>query len=124
MLKLIPYNYKKHRNQGQIQKPCFILDEALCNFLPLPVVAKSSLLNVAEFLDSSLKTSPCTKTSPVLCENQSFFLLFRNLVTFIKIHFVILYYFLLYLEVLLSNLFDVCYHYLVFMDPVNGCSKQ
>ena len=51
--------------------------------LPLPIVAKSSILNVEEFLDLFLKTSPCMKTSPVLCENQSFFLLFANAVTFI-----------------------------------------
>ena len=40
--------------------------------LTLPIVAKSSILNVEEFLDPFLKTSWCTKTSPVLCENQSF----------------------------------------------------
>ena len=51
--------------------------------LPLPIVAKSSILNVEEFLDLFLKTSPCMKTSPVLCENQSFFLLFANAATFI-----------------------------------------
>ena len=44
--------------------------------LLLPIVAKSSILNVAEFLDPSLKTLPCTKTSPVSCDNQCFFLLF------------------------------------------------
>ena len=54
------------------------------NFLPLPIVGKSSILNVAEFLDLSLKTSPCTETSPALSEKQSFFLLFRNVDAFIK----------------------------------------
>ena len=117
MLKLITYNDEKHINQGQIQEPCCILDEALYNFLPLPIVGKSSILNVAEFLDLSLKTLPCTETSPVSCENLPFFLLFRNVVTFIKS----LYYFLPCDEVLLCSLLDVCYHYLVFMDPVNGC---
>ena len=39
-------------------------------------VAKSSVLNEAEFLDPSLKTLPCVKTSWVSCENQFFFLLF------------------------------------------------
>ena len=48
-------------------------DEALCNFLASPIVAKSAILNVAEFLDAPLQTSPYTKTSPVLCENQFFF---------------------------------------------------
>ena len=47
MLKLIACNDEKRRNQGQIQEPY----EALCNFLPLPIVTKSSILNVAEFLD-------------------------------------------------------------------------
>ena len=117
------YNDEKRRNRGQIQEPCRILDEALCSFLPLPI-AKSSILNVAEVLDSSLKTSPCTKTTPVSCENQSFFLLFRNVVTFIKSHFVFLCYFLQYDEVFLSSLLDGCYHNIVFMDPVNGYSKS
>ena len=40
--------------------------------LPLPVAAKSSILNVAEFLDPSLKTSPYTRTNPVSCENKHF----------------------------------------------------
>ena len=39
----------------------------------LPIFSKSSISNVAEFLDPSLKTLPCTKASPVSCENQSFF---------------------------------------------------
>ena len=47
-------------------------DEALCKFLPITVVAKNSILNVAEFLDSPLKTSPCMKTSPVSCETSLF----------------------------------------------------
>ena len=55
--------------------------------LPLPIVAKSSILNVAEFLDPSLKMLPCTKASPVLSENQSFFLLFQNVATFIESHY-------------------------------------
>ena len=42
--------------------------EALCKLLPLPIAAKSSILNVAEFMGPSLKTLPCVKTSPVLCE--------------------------------------------------------
>ena len=52
--------------------------------LLLPIVATSSILNMAKFLDPSRKTSPCTKTSPVSCENQSFFSLFRNVATFIE----------------------------------------
>ena len=71
---------------------------------------------MAEFLDLSLKTSPWTETSPISCENQSFFLLFRNVVAFIKSR----YYFLAYDEVRLCSLLDVCYHYLVIMDPVNS----
>ena len=34
----------------------------------------------------SLKTLPCIKTSPVLYENQCFFLLFRNVATFFQNH--------------------------------------
>ena len=52
--------------------------KALCNFLLLLIVAESSILNVAEFLDAPLQTLPYTKTTPVSCENQSFFLLFRK----------------------------------------------
>ena len=48
MLKVIQYK-EKRRNQGQIQKPSRMLDEVLCNFLQLTVVAKNSFLNVAEF---------------------------------------------------------------------------
>ena len=73
-------------------------------------------LKCGRVLDLSLKTSAYTETSPVSCENQSFFLLFRNMVAFIKS----LYYFLLYDEVLFCSLLDICYHCLVFMDPVNG----
>ena len=69
--------------------------------LPLPVVAKSSILNVAEFLDPSLKTLPCTEPSLASCENQ-YFLLFRNVPTFI---------FLQYDEVFLISLLDGCYYY-------------
>ena len=47
-------------------------DEALRKFLPLPIVAKNSILNVAEFLDPPLKTSPCMKTSLVSCEASLF----------------------------------------------------
>ena len=68
----------------------------------------------------SLKTSPCTETCPVSCESHSFFLLFRNVVAFIKS----LYYFLPYDEVLVCSLLDVCFHHFVFMDPVNGYSKS
>ena len=53
-------------------------DKAICNFLSLLIVAESSISNVAEFLDVPLQTSPYTKTTPVLCENQSFFSLFRK----------------------------------------------
>ena len=73
----------KHRNQGQIQELSHIRWSPLQLFT-LPIVAKSSILNVAEFLDPTLKTLSCTKTSPVLCENQPFFLLFQHVVTFIK----------------------------------------
>ena len=59
-------------SQGHIQKPCGLSDEALCNFLPLLIAAKSPILNVAEFLDLFLKILPCTKTSQVSCKNQSF----------------------------------------------------
>ena len=54
------------------------------------------MLYVAEFLDPSLKTSPYKKTCPVSCENQSFFLLFQNVATFIESHYVFLCYFLQY----------------------------
>ena len=62
---------------------------------------------------------PCTETSPVLCENQSFFSLFEM---WSSLLIVILFfsYFLPYDEVLS----DICYHYLVFMDLVSGYSKS
>ena len=69
------------------------------------------MLNVAQFLDPSLKTLPYTKTSPVSFENQSFFLLFRNDATFIESHCGFLCYFLQYDEVFLISLLDGCYNY-------------
>ena len=117
---MIAYNDRKRRSQGLIQESCRILDEAHYNFLQLPIVGKRSILNVAEFLDLSLKTSPCTESCPVTCESHSFFLLFRNVVAFVKN----LYYFLPYDEVLLCSLLDIYYHYLVFMESVNGYSKS
>ena len=91
--------------------------------LPLPIITKSSILNVIEIRDPSLKTSPCTQISPVSCENQSFFLLFRNVVTFIKKHCVFLCYILQYDEAFLISLLDGCCYYIGFMDPANGCSE-
>ena len=41
-------------------------------------------LNVAEFLDPFSKMLLCTKAGLVLCENQFFFLLFRNVATIIE----------------------------------------
>ena len=63
MLKLIVYDDQKHRNQKEIQESCRILDEVVCQFLPLPIVAKNPNLNAAEFLDPSSRTLPYTKTS-------------------------------------------------------------
>ena len=77
---------------------------------------KEFILNMAEFWDRFLKISPCMKTSLILCENQSFFLLFRNVATFIESHCVFLCYFLQYDEVFLISLLVVCYHNLSFMD--------
>ena len=90
----------------------------------LPIAAKSSILNIAEFLDSPLKTSLCTKTSLILSEFQSFLLLLQNVTTFIKSHQFFLCYFLQHDEVFLISLLDSCYHYLVFIVPVNDCSKS
>ena len=94
--------------------------------LPLLIVAKSFILNIAEFVDLSLKTSPCMKTSPVSCENQFFFLLllFQNVATFIKRSCVFLCYFLQHHEVFLISLLGGGYHYLVLMVPVDSCSKS
>ena len=119
MLKFIAYDDGKRRSQGQIQEPRRISDEVLCNFLPLPIVAKSSILSVVGFLDPSLKTSPDTKTSPVSCENLSFFLVFRTVTTILFFC-----YFLQYDKVLLSSLSVGCYHYFVLMDPGNGYSMD
>ena len=98
-------------------------DEALCNILLLPIVAKSSIINVAQFLDPPLKTLPYTKTSSVSCF-MSFFLLFWNMATFMQSYCIFLSSFLQYDEVFLSSLLDGCYHYLVFMDPVSGYSNS
>ena len=66
-----------------------------------------------------METSPQTKTSPVLCENQSFFFISKCFH-----HCVFLCYFLQYDAVFLIRFLDGCYQYIVFMDPVNGYSKS
>ena len=53
--------------------------------LPLLIVAKSCILNLAEFLDLSLKTLPCTKTSLTSCESQYFFLILKFCYLFQKL---------------------------------------
>ena len=76
-------------------------DKAVCKFLVIPIVAKNCILSVAEFLDPPLKTLPCMKTSPVLCETSLF--LFQNVATFVESHIFLCYF-------LLSSLLDGCYH--------------
>ena len=75
VLTFLAYNDEKHRNQGQIQQPCRILDEVIRNFLPFPITARRSILNMVEFLEPSLKTLACTKSSSVSCESQSFLII-------------------------------------------------
>ena len=84
--------------------------------LPLPIVAKTSILNMVEFLGLFLKTSPCMKISPVSFENLLFFLLFQNVATFIESHCVFLCCPLQYDEVFLISLLEGSCHYLIFMD--------
>ena len=91
--------------------------------LPLPIVAKSSILNVTEFLDPSLKTSPCTKTSSVSYVNQYFLSLFRNFANFIESQFVFLCYFSQYYEVFFISLLDSCYYYQITCKEVNFIKK-
>ena len=89
-------------------------DEALSNTCYHCQLLQRAHLNMAEFLDPSLKSWLCTKNSLVSSENQSFFLLFRNMTFFIESHCV----FLIFLQdnkVSLISLLD-CYHYLFFMD--------
>ena len=92
-------------------------DEALCKFLPIPIVTKNSILNMVEFLDPPLKTLPCMKTSLVSCET-SLFSYFKMWLPLSKCGYLFLCYFLL------SSLLDGCYYYLVFTDPVNGYPKS
>ena len=63
-----------------------------CPLVVNPMITNccKELCHVAEFLGLSLKMWPCKKTSPLLCKNQSFFLLFRNVATLIKSHCVLL----------------------------------
>ena len=104
MLKLITHNDEKQRHQQQTKEPCHILDEAFCNFLVVPIVAKSSILNVPGVSGSVFDNFGITKTSSVSSENQPFFLLFQNVVTNVKS----LFYFLTNDEVFLSRILDVC----------------
>ena len=79
-----------------------------------PLVVSPTIINCCkgfhlkyEFLDLSLKMLPCAKTSTVSCENQFFSYCFEMLPPLLKI-----------------IAFLCCFHYLVSMDPVNGCSKS
>ena len=85
------------KNSQVVAATCKYYCALLCiGCKPYHQVAKSSILNEAEFWDLSLKTSPCTKTSQVSCENQSCSLLLRNVVIFIERHCVFLRYILQY----------------------------
>ena len=70
------FGFKDGRVTTATYKYCQLVvsqsDEALWKFLPIPIVAKNTILIVAEFLDLPLKTSPCMKTSPVSCETSLF----------------------------------------------------
>ena len=86
--------------------------------LPLPVVAKSSILNVAEFLDLSLKTSPCTKTSPARVKTSLFSYYFEMLLPLSKV-IVFFYYFLQYNE----SVFDQPFRQLLPLPCFHGSSQ-
>ena len=86
-------------------------------------VAKNSILNEAEFLDLSLKTSPCTKLVGFRVKTSLFSYYFEMLPLLSKV-IVFFCYFLQYDEVFLISLLGGCYHYLVFMHLVKGYSKS
>ena len=71
-----------------IKLPC----KYYCPLVVNPTITNccKELHHVAEFLHAPLKTLPRTKTSPISWENRSFFLLFRNVATFIESHCVFL----------------------------------
>ena len=80
---------------------------AICRYY-CPLVVNHTITNSCKELHlkcgrvprSVFETLPCMKSSPVLCQNHSFFLLFWNVATFIERHCVYLCYFLQYDEVL------------------------
>ena len=78
----------------------------------------NSILNVAEFLDASLKTSPCTKTSPVWCKNQSLFLLFQNVAPLSKV--------ILFFSVALYSMMKYFWSafQMVALNPVDGSKSK
>ena len=100
---------------------------ATCKYCPLVVrpsdEAFSTVTNYCNCWVSGSAFENITKTNPVSCD-PVFFLLFRNVATFIESHCVFLCCFLQYDEVFSSNLLGGCYHYLVFMDPVNCYSNS
>ena len=106
------------------------ITKATCKYYCLLVVnpaitncCKEFHLKCGRVPRSVFEMSPYTKTCPVSCENQSFFLLFQNVATFIVSHCVFPLPFTVWWSIFIS-LLDGCYHYLVFMDPLNGCSKS
>ena len=76
------------------------------------------LHHVAEFLHAPLKTLPRTKTSPISWENRSFFLLFRNVATFIESHCVFLLLFTVW-----SSIFDRSFRWLLPLSCFCGSSQ-
>ena len=86
---------------------------------------KELLLKCDRVAGFILKTSPCAKTSPLFLGKPVFVLIILEYgeLYYIKIHFFlsILFYRMMNF---LSSLLDICYNYLVFMDPVIGFSKS
>ena len=87
-------------------------------FLILPV----TMVELPTIVELHLKCGrvldpPCMKTSPVLCETSLFPYYFEMWPPLSKVIVFLCY-------VLFNSLLEGCYHYLIFMDPVNGYSKS
>ena len=104
------------------QKLCFEKNAKMQLSSTTNIVAKNPILNVADFLNPSLETTPCTKTSPTLYENQYFFSYYFWMWSPLS-KLVFFCYFLQYYGVILSSFLDGSYWYIVFIDPDNGYSK-
>ena len=85
---------------------------------------KELLPKCSRVLRSIFEKSPCMKTSLISYENQLFFVISKCCHFYWKSLCFSLLLFTIWWSIFLISFLHICYHYFVFIDPVNGCSKS